>query len=121
MAENYELGTKGEEIAVTTLVQKGYEILDRNWHFVHKELDIIAKDGNMLVFVEVKTRTMDTFENAKEALTWKKQQFIVDAANAYIVSKEIELEARFDVVSVIFNGKTYKVEHLVDAFYPHVR
>jgi putative endonuclease len=81
-------------------------------------VDIITEKDNLLVVVEVKTRTSEYFENPKEAVTKKKQKFIIQAADAYIQEKNIELEVRFDIVGVtIINGKT-KIEHIQDAFQP---
>ncbi|MBN2520457.1 MAG: YraN family protein, partial [Bacteroidales bacterium] len=76
---------------------------------------------NIIVFVEVKTRNTNYFENPKEAVTRKKQRFIIEAANAYIEKYNIDLEARFDIVSIILQGAKYEIEHIEDAFYPMIK
>ena len=123
MAKYHELGSKGEELAVKYLKKKGYVILNTNWRYKHKEIDIITKDGDMLVIVEVKSRSSESieFESPYDAVTKKKQRFIIEATNAYMQKKDIVLEVRFDIISIISIGKTYKIEHIEDAFYPIVR
>jgi len=118
MADHNELGKKGEEVAVRYLKLNHYDIKEKNWRFRKNEIDIIAQKDNVIVVVEVKTRTSEYFENPKEAVTRKKQKFIILAADAYIQEKEIDLETRFDIVAVtIINGQT-KIEHIQDAFQP---
>ncbi len=118
MSKKSETGIQGEEKAQAFLLKQNYEILYTNWRYRHKELDIIAKKDNKLIIVEVKTRTNRYFEDPKEAVTIKKQRRIVEAADAFVQQYDIEMEVRFDVVSVLFeNGKT-EIEHIEDAFYP---
>jgi len=112
------LGKLGEDLAVNFLHEKGYSILHRNWHYGHKEIDIIAMDNQMLVIVEVKTRATSFWEEPKEAVRRRKQKRIIDAADAYVQSLSINAEVRFDIVSVIINGKSPVIEHIEDAFYP---
>ena len=120
MARQQEDGNKGEELALAHLRSLGYEILETNWHSGHLEIDIIARDGNQLVIVEVKARSSDTWEHPSEAVSDKKIRFLVNAADAYIQEKEIDMETRFDVISIIFMGKKTEIEHFPDAFYPPV-
>ena len=118
MADHNELGKKGEEVAVKYLKLNHYDIKEKNWRFRKNEIDIIAQKDNVIVVVEVKTRTSEYFENPKEAVTRKKQKFIILAADAYIQENEIDLETRFDIVAVtIINGQT-KIDHIQDAFQP---
>ncbi len=121
MATHNELGVLGEEKAVNYLLQKKYKILDRNWRRKRKELDIIALDKGFLVFIEVKTRKFGSLENPKDAVTKKKQKFIIEGANAYIEIKNLENEVRLDIISVIIKGKNQIIEHIEDAFYPIVK
>ncbi len=121
MATHNELGELGEEIATQFLLQKNYKILDRNWRWRKKELDIIALDNDFLVFIEVKTRKFGSLENPKDAVTKKKQKFIIEGANAYIEAKNIEKEVRLDIISVLVKGKEHIIEHIEDAFYPTVK
>ncbi len=118
MASHNELGKKGEELAVKHLLDKGYEILDRNWRFNRGEIDIIAKTGNTLVIVEVKTRENDYAGPPQDAVSISKQRSIVRTANEYIVSKDIDLETRFDIIGIILNSKRQEVIHIEDAFSP---
>lgn len=118
MSKASELGNKGEELAVQHLKSVGYEILEVNWFSGHLEIDIIAKDGNELVIVEVKARGTDSYEHPSEAVSNKKIRFLVNAAEAYIFEKDINLDTRFDVISIIFNGKGFDLEHFRNAFYP---
>ena len=118
MADHNKLGKKGEEIALKYLKSNQYTIKETNWRFRKKEVDIIAEKDNLLVVVEVKTRTSEYFENPKEAVTRKKQKFIIQAADAYVQENEIDMETQFDIVAVtIINGQT-NIEHIQDAFQP---
>ena len=117
MAEHNELGKKGEDIAVEYLSRKGYRIIDRNWHNGHEEIDIVAMDGEMLVVVEVKTRFSDEFGDPDLAVTKSKQRSSVRTADAYIIEHDLDVETRFDIVSIVLNGKEKKIEHIEDAFY----
>jgi len=118
MAEHNELGRKGERVAADFLRKKGLRIVETNWHYGHEELDIIAYDGETLVVVEVKTRQTDAYGNPETAVTKRKQRSIVRAANAYVVEHDLDVQTRFDVVSVVAAGNKTTVEHFEDAFYP---
>lgn len=119
MAEHNDLGNQGETLAANFLVEKGYKILHRNWVSGKKELDIVAEDGGMLVIVEVKTRSTETWEHPKEAITNGKIKNIVNAAEAYIFEFDIMMETRFDIVSVIpQRDGSFRIEHIEDAFLP---
>ena len=120
MSKAKELGNKGEEIAVAHLKSIGYEILHVNWFSQHLELDIVARDGNELVIVEVKTRGSDSYEHPLEAVSNKKIRFLVNAAEAYIQENDINLDTRFDVISIVFMGGKFDLEHFINAFYPPV-
>ncbi len=118
MAQHNELGKAGETIAANYLEQQGYEILERNWQFNHKELDLIALHNDYLVVIEVKTRTSDGWENPKEAITNSKIRYIVEATEAYINEMDMENEVRFDVVTLIPNSDGWDIEHIEEAFHP---
>ena len=118
MADHNDLGKLGEELAVQYLVDKGYEILERNWHNIHKEIDIIAKDGKFLVIVEVKTRQSDEYGEPDLAVTKRKQRMLIAAANAYITRKGLDTETRFDIISIFFKDNEPVIEHIEDAFLP---
>lgn len=120
MSEGHKLGRKGEELAVAHLRSLGYEILETNWFSHHLEIDIIARDGNELVVVEVKARSTESYEHPSEAVSNKKIRFLVNAAEAYIQEKDIDLDTRFDVISIIYTGGGVELEHFKDAFYPPI-
>ncbi|MCU4174460.1 YraN family protein [Carboxylicivirga sp. N1Y90] len=118
MADHNELGKTGEAVAAKFLEEKGFDIIERNWRYKQKELDLIARHKNYFVVIEVKTRTTDGWENPKEAITPGKIRFIVEATEAYIMEYDIEEEVRFDVVTLIPNGADWKIEHIEEAFHP---
>ena len=118
MAEHNDFGKLGEELAVDYLTGKGFEILERNWRNIHKEIDIIAKDGKFLVIVEVKTRQTDEYGEPDIAVTRKKQRMLIAAANAYITRKGLDMETRFDIISIVFKDSEPVIDHIVDAFLP---
>lgn len=119
MSEHNETGKKGEEFAREYLLKKGYRILEVNWRYQFKEIDIIAQKDNRLIFVEVKTRATLAFELPKEAVTLKKMKHLVFAADGYIQQKEIDLESRFDIISVLATEPMKVLEHIEDAFRPN--
>lgn len=118
MAQHNETGRKGEELAREYLIEKGYEILDTNWICNHREIDIVALKGDLLVFIEVKTRASLEFELPKEAVTLKKQKNLVKAADDYIQEKDIDLDGRFDIISVYAREPMRVLEHIEEAFIP---
>ncbi|MFN8255565.1 MAG: YraN family protein [Bacteroidales bacterium] len=116
MAFHNILGEKGEEIAVDYLQKKQYRIADRNWRYKKMEIDIVTFKDDLLVIVEVKTRSTDFIENLNELITRKKQKFLIEAANAYVEKKEIDLCVRFDVIFVVIRNNETKIEHVEEAF-----
>lgn len=113
-----ELGEIAEGLAQQHLLKLGYTIKHNNWHYGHLELDIVAQDKNELVIVEVKARTGIRYEHPSEAVTNTKIKRIVEAADAYILEHDLELETRFDIITVIFINQKFELEHFKDAFYP---
>jgi putative endonuclease len=119
--DSEDLGDKGEEIAVAYLLKEGYRIIERNYHFGHKEVDIIARQGDEIVIVEVKTREGDYYEEPWEAVSNQKIRNIVEVADAWLIRNNIDLETRFDVISIIFSDDvTYELTHFPGAFIPPV-
>lgn len=112
MSEHNDVGREGEALAANFLQQKGYEIVDRNWRYGPKEIDIVARDGDTMVFVEVKTRSTLAFELPQEAVTKKKMKNLVEAADAYLIQHNIDLESRFDIVAVLNGNPPKVIEHL---------
>ena len=117
MAEHNELGKLGEELAVEFLRKNGYEILETNWTFQKAEIDIIAQKENTLAVVEVKTRSSLEFGLPQDFVKPKKIQLLVKAINEYVVSKNLDVEVRFDIIAVHKENKSFAIEHLKDAFY----
>lgn len=112
------IGYRGETAAVQLLSTNNYTILEQNWRYKHREIDIIAEHNNMLVFIEVKTRKSNSLMPAESSVSRKKQKDIIVAANQYILSKNIDKEARFDIICIYYNNKSQKIQHIIDAFYP---
>ncbi len=112
------IGRLGEEIAVKYLLSQGYKILETNWYFKHKEIDILALDEEVLVVVEVKARSIKFYEDPAIIVNKRKQRFLVEAANQYIIIKNIDHEVRFDVVFIVLDGEDADIDHVKDAFYP---
>src|SRR5216683_2305707 len=95
------LGKTGEDLACRELERRGYAIIARRYRCRGGELDIIARDGSTLVFVEVKARDSRAFGDAAEAVTWHKQQRIVRLASDYVMRHHLnDSPCRFDVVSI---------------------
>jgi len=118
MAESHNLGKRGEDIALKHLTDNGYLILARNWSTGRKEIDIIAEDDNYIVFVEVKTRMIDYQLHPRDAVSVPKQRNIIYAAHTWIQRNMPSKEARFDVISIVTDGRKSEIEHIEHAFYP---
>ncbi|MDD2560101.1 MAG: YraN family protein [Bacteroidales bacterium] len=116
MALHNELGKSGEAAAQDFLRQKGYQLLDCNWHSGHKELDIVALFENNLIVAEVKTRSDSQYEEPWQAVDNKKIRRIVQAAHHYIKMHQIDLPVRFDILSLLRLGELWEIEHFEDAF-----
>jgi putative endonuclease len=117
MAEHNELGKLGEQKAAHFLTEKGYRIVDRNWHFHHKEVDIIAYDGDVLVVAEVRTRTSSEWLHPRESISPMKVRYLVLAADAYVRHKKIDNRIRFDVITCLpENDGKWEIEHIQSAF-----
>ena len=101
MAAHNELGTWGEELAAQYLLKKGYTILERDWKSGHRDIDIIAIDGDVVVFVEVKTRRNRLFIEPEEAVDYMKLRNLRAAINHYVKYKRIDHEIRLDVITVV--------------------
>ena len=119
--KRHDFGRHCEVMARNYLEENGYVILDTNWRSGHKEIDIIAKEGNMLVIVEVKARKNEDLANAEDAVNEKKIRNLVHATHNYILMKELNCDTRFDIITLRLdqNGE-YRLNHIKDAFYPGV-
>lgn len=122
MALHNEIGAMGERIAVEYLLEKNYQILDTNWVCGHKEVDIIAKDGDTIVFVEVKTRRSTYLVEPEATVDVFKQRHLIWAANSYVNRFQYDNDVRFDIISIVIDkNDEKKIEHIEDAFYPSIR
>lgn len=121
MAEHNDLGKWGEDEAALYYEDRGYEILERDWKVGKRDIDLIAltEDKDTLVFVEVKTRQNNDLQEPEEAVNVKKMRNLAIAANAYVKLHGLDMDVRFDIISVI--GKCSCVESIEcfeDAFNP---
>ncbi len=122
MIEPHELGKIGEDLAVAYLQDKGYQILERNWRSGHKEIDIIAlNDDDVLIIVEVKTRKSDDFGEPDIAVGITKQRMLIWAADAYVRYKNLDVDVRFDIISIVISDAEPEIEHIEDAFISPLR
>jgi putative endonuclease len=117
MAQHNDIGKQGEQVAVEYLIQNGYEIRARNYVSKKAEIDIIAQKSNWLIVVEVKTRTSTEYGNPEDFVNKKKIKLLVQAIDDYVQETNLDLEIRFDIISVLTKGSEFKIEHLEDAFY----
>ena len=115
MASHNELGKWGEEIAAAYLRDKGFVIVERNWHSQHRDLDIVAIDGSEMVFVEVKARSSEMFAYPDQTITPKKRLNLQQSINHYVKSHHITQRFRIDIITVIGNiGQPPRIDHLTD-------
>jgi putative endonuclease len=110
-------GKSGEDLASRFLVKNGFTILARNYRFERAEIDIVAEEGEELVFVEVKTRRSTAYGAPEDAVTEEKQEQIRSAADGYLVQHDIDNRpCRFDVVAIELKKGAATIRHLRDAF-----
>ena len=115
--ERLSLGKKGEELAITQLKTLKYKILERNYKCPLGEIDIIARDKNTLVFIEVKTRATRDFGGPAAAVDLRKQRQLSRVALTYLNEKKLfDIPARFDVVAVEFIPLSPRIEVIRNAF-----
>ena len=117
MAKHNQIGRKGEDIASTYLLSKGYEVLEKNYRYKRAEIDIIARIGNDIAFVEVKTRTGEQFGYPEEAVAVVKKKKMKEAAENYLIENPSNLEPRFDIISISLKGTKQEIQHIEDAFF----
>ena len=114
-----QLGTFGESLAHKMLLARGYEILERNYRFSKSEVDLIVRKNEVLIFVEVKTRSSTYHGQPEEFVSQKQEELLFAAANHYMDKIDHDWEIRFDIISILYNNRNnYQVKHLKDAFFP---
>ena len=116
--EHIKFGNSGEELANTYLLSKNYKVVRRNYRWLKAEIDLICKNEDELVFVEVKTRRSSHFGPPHRAVSKQKQKRIIRAANNYIHECRIDMSARFDIISIVIGPNEFDIEHIENAFYP---
>lgn len=121
MADHNLFGKQAENKAVDYLKEKGYQILKRNYRFLKAEIDIIAKDvaKNEIVIVEVKARKFNPLVEPEEAVKKAKKTLLIKAADEFITTNQIDLDTRFDIVSIQRSDKEWNIKHIKYAFYPY--
>lgn len=119
MATHNDIGALGEQIALEYLLERKYQILETNWVCGHKEVDIIAKDGDTIVFVEVKTRHSTCLVEPEATVDVYKQRHLIWAANSFVNRYQYDNDVRFDIIAIVIDKNNEKrIEHIEDAFYP---
>jgi len=118
MADHHITGKKGEAKALEHLRKEGFDVVTTNWRQGHLEIDIIAKEGNQLVIVEVKSRHSDRWGEPETTVDKKKQRFLALAANEYIYQTNYMGETRFDIIGILFTPQGHQLVHIRDAFFP---
>lgn len=113
--ERNRTGLEGERRACVFLEEKGYEIVATNYRYKKSEIDIIARKGQLLVFVEVKARRYSSFGFPEEAVDEKKARKVIEGADQYIFEKKWEKNIRFDIIAI--DHSAGEILHLEDAFY----
>ena len=117
MGKHNEFGKEGEKIAADFLIENGYRIVQKNYRYLKSEIDIIAQKGDVLAIVEVRARSNDQIIAIADTITPKKIKLLVTGADHYVTSNELDVEVRFDVITILKNKKIFKINHLESAFY----
>lgn len=117
MANHNRIGQYGEELALNFLLEKNYNLLEKNWRWGRAEIDLIVSQNEILVFVEVKTRNNNKFGLPETQVTNRKQQLILDAAGMYCYKTQHSTEIRFDIIAITLQPCIHIV-HFEDAFFP---
>jgi putative endonuclease len=115
--EKRDLGRYGEQLAERFLSAQGYEIIARNYRCSYGEIDVVAREQGVLVFVEVRTHSGPTFGDPLESVTLRKQRQIAKAALHYVVRHQVEKQAlRFDVIGIAWKEGAPHLTHVKGAF-----
>ena len=113
MAAHNDTGKWGEDLAVAYLEKKGYTIVERDWKSGRRDIDIIALDDDVVVFVEVKTRRNRLYGEPEDAIDYYKLQNLQQAISHYVKFKHIRQEIRFDIISVVGTiGSEPDIQHI---------
>ncbi len=111
-----ELGIYGEKLAQEHLKNLGYKIITTNYKYLKYEVDIVTEFDDKIVVVEVKTRQTAEIGEPWRAVTKRKQRQIILCANAFVQNRKLDIDVRFDIISIVHNQYRTDLEHLIDAF-----
>lgn len=115
--ERLDLGKLGEELALKKVKRLGYKCIARNYRCALGEIDLIAKDGDCLVFIEIKTRRGRSLGSIKEVIDKRKKRQLSKVALAYLKSNNYcDVKSRFDVVAISLNQGKEQIEVIQNAF-----
>src|SRR5688572_3040821 len=117
MAQHNDFGKQGEAAAAEFLRAAGHEILALNYRYSRAEIDIISKEGSLIIFTEVKTRKTEHFGFPEEFVSKKKIKLMKEAAEEYMYQNNLTSEIRFDIISVTSVKGTLSIHHIKDAFF----
>ncbi|MCW5517796.1 YraN family protein [Muriicola sp. Z0-33] len=117
MSIQNEHGRAGEQMAVDYLKSKGYTILHRNYRYLKAEIDIVASKDDILAIIEVKYRSSTSLGSIAETVTKKKIKLLVMATDQLVREQNINLDVRFDIITIFKTRDIERIEHLKDAFY----
>ena len=116
MGRNNLLGAWGEALAAEYLRKKHYMILASGYRCRFGEIDLIARKGPYIVFVEVKTRKDESFAAAREFVTPAKQERVRKTAMLWLQQNDVDLQPRFDVIEIVGQGRRQTIRHMENAF-----
>lgn len=117
MGAHNEFGKLGEELATKHLIKNGYSIRCRNYRYLKAEIDILAEKDGVLAVVEVKSRSSDYLREIMETVSNKKMKLLVMAADHYVIDHDLDVDVRFDIITILKTGNKFDLEHVEDAFY----
>ena len=117
MSDKIKKGKEGEDLAARFLIEKGFEIIQRNYRYKQSEIDLIVKKDNWLIFVEVKLRSSDAFGYPEDFVDYKKAKNVVDGAEQYTYENNWQGNVRYDIVSIRLLKDKTEILQIEDAFY----
>jgi putative endonuclease len=117
MSDKIKKGKEGEDMAARFLIDKGYEIVQRNYRYKQSEIDLIVKKDNWLIFVEVKLRSSDAYGYPEDFVDYKKAKNVIDGAEQYTYEKNWQGNVRYDIVSIRVLRDRTEIIQIEDAFY----
>jgi putative endonuclease len=116
MSESFDFGREAESFAVNYFQSLGYEIIKQNYFYQKAEIDLILKNSNQVVIVEVKARSSKIWTNPEDAVTFKKKKLLISAAHQFILENNLDAEIRFDILALVKQYGKWEVNHIIDAF-----